>query len=59
MAKEISSLMEVHDIGAGWYAVTFSDGRMTLRTEDDQERIELPADSVETLRNIFKNLNAA
>lgn len=49
--------MEAHDLGNDWYAITYPDGRMTLRNNDAGQRIDLGADSVATLKRIFAEIS--
>jgi hypothetical protein len=41
------------DLGNNWFANQYDDGRMTIRSPERGQRIELSADSVERLRQIF------
>ncbi len=49
---------KTHDLGHGWYANQYCDDQgvetMTLRNPDKGQRIDLPNESVKTLRSIFK-----
>lgn len=48
-----------HDLGQGWFANHASDDKgneeMTIRNADKGVRIDLPNDSVKTLRKIFQS----
>lgn len=50
---------KTHDLGNGWYAIQNCDDQgieeMTVRNNDKGLRIDLPNDSVKTLRKIFQS----
>ena len=49
---------KTYDLGQGWFANKACDDtgneQMTIRNPDKGVRIDLPSDSVKTLRKIFK-----
>jgi hypothetical protein len=52
-------LKRTTDLGSGWFANEWSDGSMTVRNGEKGVRIDLPKDSVETLRRIFRETATA
>ena len=42
-----------HSLGNDWFANVWTDGSMTLRNPEIGQRIDLPAASVDLLREIF------
>ncbi|WP_164897669.1 hypothetical protein [Mesorhizobium sp. M6A.T.Cr.TU.017.01.1.1] len=47
------SLTKTTDLGNEWFANQWSDGSMTIRNPERGQRIDLPVESVTTLRDIF------
>jgi hypothetical protein len=52
-------LTKTTDLGNDWYANQYDDGSMTIRNPEIGQRIDLPTKSVELLRDIFKQVEAA
>lgn len=50
MAKQMT---RTTDLGMDWFANDYDDGSMTLRNAEKGQRIDLPPESVETLRKII------
>lgn len=51
------TFVKTTDLGQGWYANQYSDDgieTLTIRNPDKGQRIDLPNESVKTLREIFK-----
>lgn len=52
-------LIKTTDLGADWFANQWSDGSMTIRNSEKGQRIDLPVESVNRLRAIFTQIDAA
>ena len=50
--------VKTEDLGLGWFASLNSDGGMTVRNCDAGQRIDLTPESVERLRQIFRDAGA-
>jgi hypothetical protein len=50
--------VRTEDLGLGWFASENSDGSMTVRNCDAGQRIDLTPESVERLRQIFRDAGA-
>lgn len=50
--------VRTEDLGLGWFASENSDGSMTVRNCDAGQRIDLLPESVERLRQIFRDAGA-
>lgn len=52
------TLVKTDDLGNDWFVNQWSDGSMTIRNSEKGQRINLPAESVKTLREIFTSVAA-
>jgi hypothetical protein len=43
---------KTHDLGCGWWLNENADGSLTVRNPDKGQRINLPVESVSTLKSI-------
>jgi hypothetical protein len=57
-AEIAPTVVETADLGLGWFANKNSDGSMTVRNCDAGQRIDLTPESVERLRQIFRDAGA-
>lgn len=53
MALQNKDLQESHDLGEGWFINLYDDKSATVRNCDKGQRIDLSADSMETLRRML------